>query len=124
MLALVDLYLCIHRILLHYFLKDQSLDHNGFLYTYPLRNIVSKYNLSYHSYADDTQLYMSFKPSQKDANTCISCLEDCIRDIRLWMKQNFLKLKPKKTGGGGPKVPPRHFARLLCNAQSSSRDTL
>ena len=67
------------------------------IYTYPLRNIVCKYNLSYHSYADDTQLYMSFKPSQKDADTCISCLEDCIRDIRLWMKQNFLKLNDDKS---------------------------
>ena len=67
------------------------------IYTYPLRNIVSKYNLSYHSYADDTQLYMSFKPSQKDADTCISCLEDCIRDIRLWMKHNFLKLNDDKS---------------------------
>ena len=40
---------------------------------------------------------MSFKPSQKDANTCINCLEDCIRDIRLWMKQNFLKLNDDKS---------------------------
>ena len=31
--------------------------------------------------------------------TCISCLEDChfIRDIRLWMKQNFLKLNDDKS---------------------------
>ena len=27
-------------------------------------------------------------------------------------------------GGGGRAPPPRHFARLLCNAQSSRRDTL
>ena len=34
------------------------------------------------------------------------------------------RVNPKKTGGGGLKAPPRHFARLLCNAQSSHRDTL
>ena len=58
-----------------------------FMYTYPHWNIVSNHNLSYQPYAEDTQLYMSFKPSQKDADT--SCLEDCVRDIRLWMKKNF-----------------------------------
>ena len=30
----------------------------------------------------------------------------------------------KRTGGGGFKAPPRHFAQLLCNAQSSRRNTL
>ena len=30
----------------------------------------------------------------------------------------------KRLGGGGGAGPPRHFARLLCNAQSSRRDTL
>ena len=33
-------------------------------------------------------------------------------------------LNPKKTGGGPKRPPPRHFARLLCNAQRSRRDTL
>ena len=35
----------------------------------------------------------------------------------------FTSLTLKRLGGG-LKAPPRHFARLLCNAQSSRRDTL
>ena len=42
-----------------------------------------------------------------------------------YRKKDQNRLNPKKTGGGGLKgPPPRHFARLLCNAQSSRRDTL
>ena len=33
-------------------------------------------------------------------------------------------LTVKRLGGGALKGPPQHFARLLCNAQSSRRDTL
>ena len=37
----------------------------------------------------------------------------------------YPSLTLKRLGGGGLKgPPPRHFARLLCNAQSSRRDTL
>ena len=39
--------------------------------------------------------------------------------------QNYtLALTLKRLGGGPKRPPPRHFARLLCNAQSSRRDTL
>ena len=36
----------------------------------------------------------------------------------------FGALTLKRLGGGGFKAPPRHFTRLLCNAQSSRGDTL
>ena len=56
-----------------------------------------KYNLSYHVYADDTQIYLAFKPSQQQSDLAINCLENCVSDIRVWMKQNFLKLNDNKT---------------------------
>ena len=67
------------------------------VYTPPVRDIILKYNLNYHVYADDTQLYITFKSSQKPANSCITMLEKCIQDIRSWMRQNFLKLNDEKT---------------------------
>ena len=33
------------------------------LYASPLSEIVKKFNLSYHFYADDSQLYLSFQPT-------------------------------------------------------------
>ena len=61
-------------------------------YTSPVRDIILKYNLNYHVYTDDTQLYIIFKSSQESANSCITTLEKCIQEIRSWMRQNFLKL--------------------------------
>ena len=51
----------------------------------------------YHVYADDTQLYITFKSFQEPADSCITMLEKCIQEIRSWMRQNFLKLNDEKT---------------------------
>ena len=67
------------------------------VYTSPVRDIILKYNLNYHVYADDTQLYITFKSSQQPADSCITTLEKCIQEIRSWMRQNFLKLNEEKT---------------------------
>ena len=67
------------------------------VYTSPVRDIILKYNLNYHVYADDTQLYITFKSSQEPADSCITTLDKCIQEIRSWMRQNFLKLNDEKT---------------------------
>ena len=67
------------------------------VYTSPVRDIILKYNLNYHVYADDTQLYITFKSSQEPADSCITTPEKCIQEIRSWMRQNFLKLNDQKT---------------------------
>ena len=67
------------------------------VYTSPVRDIILKYNLNDHVYADDTQLYITFKSSQEPADSCITTLEKCIQEIRSWMRRNFLKLNDEKT---------------------------
>ena len=65
------------------------------IYTAPLGDLIRSHGISYHFYADDTQLYVSFKPD--DATHAISILEACVKDIREWMAHNFLKLNDDKT---------------------------
>ena len=45
-------------------------------------------------------------------------------DICNWVWRHISLTLKRLGGGGGLGPPPRHFARLLCNAQSSRRDTL
>ena len=67
------------------------------LYTTPLGQICRKHGIHYHLYADDSQLYMTFKPSKPGSKEiCIQQLEGCISDIRSWMANNMLKLNDEK----------------------------
>ena len=68
------------------------------IYTSSLLDVVEKYLPSVHCYADDTQLYVSFRPADEtghlDAITAIDC---CIKAIRCWMRENKLLLNEEKT---------------------------
>ena len=64
------------------------------MYCIPLGHVIRKYYVSYHRYADDTQLYMDFDDSEENAST--STLQSCIQDIKSWLSVNFLLLNDKK----------------------------
>ena len=68
------------------------------LYTSPLADIIKRYNLEYHFYADDTQLYVAFKTDCLDKMVeCKTTIEQCVRDIDNWMVINKLKLNQDKS---------------------------
>lgn len=65
------------------------------IYTRPLEQIVKRHAVNCHFYADDSQIYLSFDPSE--AHAAASKLNECLSDIRDWMAANFLKLNDNKT---------------------------
>ncbi len=76
----------------------------GFLrigsWTPPLLNIhyitgtiIQAHGFSYHCYADDTQLYLSFQP---DDPTVAAWISGCLADISAWMKEHHLQLNLAK----------------------------
>ncbi len=54
----------------------------------PLGSILDKYGV-FHSYADDTQLYLSFNPNSSSA---LGHLLTCVDEVKAWMSANFLSL--------------------------------
>ena len=66
------------------------------LYSKELEDIALKYGFSVHLYADDSQIYFSFDPKNTNEQH-LSKLEECFKEIKLWMTINFLKLNDSKT---------------------------
>ncbi len=64
------------------------------LYMLPLGNIIRKYGISFHCYADDTQLYISARP---DETSKLSKLTKCVKNVKYWMTNHFLLLNSDKT---------------------------
>ena len=68
------------------------------LYTVLLGDICHRNEIECHLYADDTQVYMTFKPSVPMAKEeCTAKIEKSIGKIDIWMSQNLLKLNRDKT---------------------------
>ena len=65
-------------------------------YISPLASLIRSHGVHWHGYADDTQLYVTFRPGE-DEDRAIEQLQNCITEIKKWMKQNFLKLNDEKT---------------------------
>jgi len=64
------------------------------LYMLLLGSILTKHGVSFHLYADDTQIYLPLKHDDKSA---LKLLLDCIDELKLWLTGNFLSLNENKT---------------------------
>ena len=65
------------------------------LYTQPLSDVISHHSVSYHMFADDTELYRTDSPSE--TITLAWTIESCISDVTVWVAQNKLQLNDDKT---------------------------
>ena len=65
------------------------------MYTAPLEQTLLSEGVSFHFYADDTQIYMSF--SAQDAEHSINRLTQVLDLVQTWFTFNKLSLNPDKT---------------------------
>ena len=60
--------------------------------------IIEKYLPCVHAYADDTQLYLSFKPGcTATKEESIAAMENCMKAIRAWMIMDKMKINDIQT---------------------------
>ena len=68
------------------------------IYASPVVNIARNHDLNVHTYADDTQLYLSFDVNeQNEEELPRRRIQHCISDIKSWMSINKLRLNDDKT---------------------------
>lgn len=65
------------------------------MYTTPLSTLLSRTSVDHHLYADDTQLFISFSPS--NFTPTINHLQSVFSSVSTWMSANLLSLNPSKT---------------------------
>ena len=64
-------------------------------YIAPLKTLLQKHNIHHHLYADDTQLYITFPPT--DHTQALARMEACVQDAKAWLCDNGLVMNDNKS---------------------------
>lgn len=64
-------------------------------YTEDLADLIHNYHLSYHLYADDTQVIAS--SAMSDVESTVDRLQQCVAEIHRWCSSKRLQMNPQKT---------------------------
>jgi len=56
------------------------------MYTSPLSTLISSVSLNHHLYADDTLLFLSFRPP--DIDSSVTHLQNALQHLSSWMTAN------------------------------------
>ena len=67
------------------------------MYTRQMSAIMDNHSVRYHSYADDTQVYLECDNNEVAVRNAVDRLEKCISDVCEWMNGNSLKINENKT---------------------------
>ena len=66
------------------------------LYTRQLADLIDKFCIDYHFFADNSELYSCLPTEPESALSALRNVESCCRQIKIWMTKNKLKLNEQK----------------------------
>ena len=67
------------------------------LYTRQLAELIHKYSIDYHLFADDSELYSCLPVKRESALQAIHKMKSCCNEIGRWMNANKLKINEHMT---------------------------
>ena len=68
------------------------------LYTGPIGQIIRRHRLDFHLFADDSQLYVSFKINDtNDEIIALARIQACVDELKAWIIHHRLQLNDSKT---------------------------
>ena len=67
------------------------------MYTAELSHVVAQYDLKFHQYADDCQIYISALVNA--IHSAINLFSCCLEDVEAWMTDGRLRLNASKMHG-------------------------
>ena len=68
------------------------------IYAGQLLDIVTQHLPTVHCYADDTKLYLAFRPGDcATQDSAVAAMEACIQDVREWVIKDKLKINDDKS---------------------------
>ena len=92
------------------------------LYTSPFSQVISKFNVTHHLYADDTQIYLAVDSRNFDSS--IQELTECLKSVQEWMVGVKLKLNPEKKNEFMIKKPSESRLHQISLSHSSKTISL
>lgn len=87
-------YVGINGVALKWFSSVKIGNHVSASANIPLGSIFKQYNIKYHLYADDLQLYF---PLECDGCISLSKFHRCLTEVKGWLANNFLQLNDDKS---------------------------
>ena len=68
------------------------------IYASKLFDVIKEHLPMVHCYADNTQLYVSFRPNKSTGQSeAVNSIQQCVKDVRNWMNNDKLLLNDDKT---------------------------
>ena len=89
------------------------------LYMLPLGRVISQHGISFHCYADETQLYIKTNPNP---SATLSTISTCLEEIKVWMAAYFLQLNGSKTEAILVGTPHQTRSSTIINISFSGND--